>query len=78
MTAVIRFGEEITMSDYFVINKYKSEEYTRTHINTATHTQAHTAAHTVAHTQPRGQRCVYAFLLSTLRVAVHCCTQNVY
>lgn len=31
MTAVIRFGEEITMSDYFVINKYKSEEYTHTH-----------------------------------------------
>lgn len=46
MTAVIRFGEEITMSDYFVINKYKSEEYTRTHINTVAHTVAHTQQHT--------------------------------
>lgn len=44
--------EEITMSDYFVINKYKSEEYTH------------------RESRPVGQRRVYAFLLSTLRVVL--------
>lgn len=65
--------EQITMSDYFVINKYKSVQYTHTHVHTHTVVERLTHIHTP---QPAANG-AYTRFYYLFYVLWHC-TQNVY